>query len=154
MRAKLALDGLLLPDSFGSGQWYPVWMQIVLTQTIRKVFFECDTPGFCEMLIHAGRTSASPWMTTMLRFVGPAAVLRRADLLHPHFYDVGAISSVVTGRAAELMCKDAVLFENPTWRALQLAGQQGLIELTGSKLVSAVGMDAGAGAFRMKVSWT
>lgn len=153
VRSKLAKMNVILPDSFVSDEWYPAWMQIVLTQAVRALFFAHDATAFCRMLVTAGQESASAWVAKMLRLVKPGVILRYAGRIHPTFYDVGHVSSEVVGTTADIWCQGAELFENPTWRALQLVGQQGFIELTGAKPVSAIGFDAGAGAFHMNIRW-
>jgi hypothetical protein len=153
VRAGLGELGDDLPDDPPDDEWFPVAVQIRLTDVFVGEFLRGD-PRLLQPLLaddvksHVGRAAG-----LFLRTVGPGPILARAHHIHGALYDIGRAHAEVDGNHAVVECTGAELFTNPTWQILQLMAHAGFVELTGRRVVSITATTPTDDALRIDLRW-
>lgn len=142
-----------LPDEPPEDAWFPVGLQLRLTELVIDELLGGDALAL-ESLLRADVARTVGRTTSMfLRTVGPGPVLARAKQIHPTLYDTGrVVAEVGQGRAA-IAHEDAAVFGHPTWALLQLFAHRGFVELTGRAVTRATATTTGEHATRIDIAW-
>lgn len=142
-----------LPDEPPEDAWFPVGLQLRLTELVIDELLGGDALGLEPLLRADVARSVGRATRVFLRTVGPAPVLARAKQIHPTLYDTGrVVAEVGQGRAA-ITHEDSALFGHPTWALLQLFAHRGFVELTGRAVVRATATTTGEHATRIDIAW-
>lgn len=153
LRGALPVWAHDLPDEPPEDAWFPVGLQLRLTELVIDELLGGDALALEGLLRKDVARSVGRATSMFLRTVGPAPVLARAKQIHPTLYDVGrVVADVGQGRAA-ITHEDGALFGHPTWALLQLFAHRGFIELTGRTVVRATATTTGEHATRIDVAW-
>jgi hypothetical protein len=142
-----------LPDDPPDEDWFPVAVQIRLTDVFVREFLGGDPRSLQPLLADDVKQQVGRAAGLFLRTVGPGPILGRARHLHPSFYDVGRADAEVGHGRAQIDCTGAELFANPTWQILQLMAHAGFVELTGRKLLSITARTPADDALRIDLRW-
>ena len=153
VRTELGPLGDDLPDDPPDEDWFPVGVQIRLTDVLVREFLGGDPRRLQPLLAEDVKRQVGRAAGLFLRTVGPGPILGRARHIHPSLYDVGHAEATVSHGHAVIDCAGAELFANPTWQILQLMAHAGFVELTGRTLVSIVARSPADDALRMDVRW-
>jgi hypothetical protein len=145
----------LLPDKPGRLAWLPVGLQIRVTDVIIEEFLGGDAQGVEAALRENSLAASDGMMARMARTLGPAGLIRRATEWQSHLYDVGRVRVEVRERECEALAvfEGSEMYENPTWRGLQLAAQRMVIEKTGRGVREIHGLTLRGGGYGVYVGW-
>ena len=113
------------------GAWYPVWVQLRLTELIIERHLDGDAAALVPMIWEDATRSAGPIATAALRLAGPVRILRRAPGSFSGLYDqVQAETETEDDRiAVRYTGPDHV--DQPTWQLLQATSLTGLVQMAG-----------------------
>ncbi|MBX7078154.1 MAG: hypothetical protein K1X88_03135 [Nannocystaceae bacterium] len=153
LRTQLPAWARALPDDPPEDAWFPVGLQLHLTELVIDTLLGGDALQLEALLRADIQRGLSRAQQLLLRTVGPTLVLSRADALHGHLYDVGHARARVHGGRATIDCEGAALFGHPTWLLLQLFAHRGLVALTGREALEARATATGETAVRFELSW-
>jgi hypothetical protein len=153
VRAELGSLAADLPDDPPEDEWFPVAVQIRLTDVFVAEFLAGDPTLLQPLLAEDVRSQVGRAAALFLRAVGPGPIFARAHHIHPHLYDVGRAHADVGSGHAMIDCQGAELFTNPTWQILQLMAHAGFVELTGRRVLSIVASAPADDALRIDVRW-
>ncbi len=154
LRELTGITPELLPETPELEAWYPCRYQVQLTDTIVTEFLGGDYLRLEELLLQDATRARERLVRWVASKVGPAAVFNRASKGHPDLYTVGQVSAQVGRRDATLTWSGATLFDNPTWRILQLIGTRLMMRVMTRTLIDLQGSPPpGGGGFVMRVHW-
>lgn len=153
VRAELGSFAADLPDDPPDEDWFPVGVQIRLTDVFVREFLGGDPRLLQPLLADDVKSQVGRAAGLFLRTVGPGPILARARHIHPSLYDVGRADANVDHGHAVIECTGAELFANPTWQILQLMAHAGFVELTGRKVLSIVASAPADDALRIDLRW-
>jgi len=153
VRAELGPLSADLPDDPPDDAWFPVAVQIRLTDVVVAEFLGGDPSRLQPLLADDVARQLGRAAGMFLRAVGPAPVLARAKQIHPSLYDVGRARTDIRSTQATIHCEGARLFANPTWQILQLMAHAGFVELTGRRVISLGATMPADDALRIDVRW-
>jgi hypothetical protein len=153
VRAELGPLAAELPDDPPDEDWFPVGVQIRLTDVFVREFLGGDPRLLQPLLAEDVKRQVGRAAGLFLRTVGPGPILGRARHIHPSLYDVGHADADVGSGHAIIDCTGAELFANPTWQILQLMAHAGFVELTGRKLISILASAPADDALRIDLRW-
>jgi hypothetical protein len=142
-----------LPDAPPEDAWFPVGLQLRLTELVIDELLGGDALALEDLLRADVARSVGRATAMFLRTVGPGPVLARSRQIHPTLYDVGRVVADVGPCRSTITHEDAALFGHPTWALLQLFAHRGFIELTGRTIVRATATTTGHHATRIDVVW-
>jgi hypothetical protein len=142
-----------LPDDPPGDAWFPVGLQLRLTELIIDRLLDGDAAALEPLLHEDVRRTVSRTTAMFLRTVGPTPVLGRAKQIHPSLYDVGKVRAEVGHGRATISCTGAMLFVHPTWAMLQRFAHRGFVGLTGRTLTQLAVTTVAADAARIDVAW-
>ena len=154
LRAGLPAWARDLPDEPPEDAWFPVGIQLRLTELVIDELLGGEAARLEPLLCEDVARGVSRATGLFLRTVGPAPVLGRAKQIHPSLYDVGTVHARLTPGRASLHCADAALFGHPTWSLLQLFAHRGFVELTGRRVAHLGLTTLGHDAARIDVAWS
>jgi len=152
IRARLVPPIAPVPSVLTSDDWVPMHAQVCVTEAIVDEFLAGDLVALYPLLIEDTRASLSRVHRLLARSLGVSRAMKIVPKPFRKIYECGTADVTVEGKRARLIFKGNALFENPTWRALQLYAVRTLFELTGNT-GAAVGEDAGTDAFAIIVTW-
>lgn len=155
VRAALGADSRLLPDKPGRLAWLPVGLQIRVTDVIIEEFLGGNAQGVEAALRENSLAASDGMMARMAKTLGPAGLIRRATEWQSHLYDVGRVRVEVRERECEALAvfEGSEMYENPTWRGLQLAAQRMVIQKTGRGVREIHGLTLRGGGYGVYVGW-
>lgn len=154
VRAGLGALAIDLPDDPPDDAWFPVAVQIRLTDVFVAEFLGGDARLLQPLLAEDVTSQVGRAAGLFLRTVGPGPILARAHHIHPSLYDVGRARADVDSGHAVIECTGAELFANPTWQLLQLMAHAGFVELTGRRILSLTAAMPADDALRVDLRWT
>lgn len=152
VRARLSEPVAALPDVLGAADWVPAGAPIVLTEAIADEAFGGDLAAMYPAVLEDTRAGIGRVRALAVRAIGPARALATTPKSVAGVYDRGAGEIAVEGRRARITFTGHPLFQNPTWRLLQLFATRVLLELAGAP-GDAEGEDVGQDAFRAVARW-
>ncbi len=141
-----------LPEDPQPTAWYPVALQIAVTEHIVNVGFGGNEAAAIEALIEDGARYVDRKAMLAARWLGPGRVIGYAGKLHAHIYDVGTCAADVTRKRAEISWRGADLFGHPTWRLLNEAAVRGVLLACGRNGQVHPGVGSPSG-YSLAVSW-
>lgn len=153
LRAGLPAWANDLPDEPPEDAWFPVGLQLRLTELVIDELLGGDALALEPLLREDVKRSVGRGTSVFLRTIGPGPVLARARQIHPTVYDVGRVVAEVGSGGAVVRHEDAALFGHPTWALLQLFAQRGFVELTGRSVTRATATTLGEYATRVDIGW-
>ncbi|MCB9787734.1 MAG: hypothetical protein H6744_13710 [Deltaproteobacteria bacterium] len=155
VRAALGPDSKLLPDKPGRLAWLPLGLQIRVTDVIIEELLGGDALGIEAALRENSLAASDGMVARMARTLGPAGLIRRATEWQAHLYDVGRVRVEVRERECEAWAvfEGSEMYENPTWRGLQLATQRMVIEKSGRGVRETYGVGLPRGGYGAYVGW-
>ena len=153
IRAQLGVDLATLPDAPLAEQWISGALQIATTDAIIATHYADDLLGLEAPLIEDVGRKVGRMARVMLRGLGPARLLSKAEKLHSYTWDIGAVSTTVTANSATLVVHGSPLFTYRTWLALQLMALRGAVELTGRTVQSRHVMRLAEDRAQLYVRW-
>jgi hypothetical protein len=142
-----------LPDDPSEEHWFPVGLQLRLTELVIDELLGGDALALEPLLAEDVKRTVSRATALFLRTVGPVPILGRAKQIHPSLYDVGKVSAEVVGTRATVRCDGAALFGHPTWSLLQLFAHRGFIQLTGRRTTHLGLTTTSETSARIDLSW-
>lgn len=142
-----------LPDDPPEDAWFPVGLQLRLTELVIDDLLGGDALALEPLLAADVLRAVSRPTALFLRTVGPAPILGRAKQIHPSLYDVGKVGAEIVGTHATIRCEAAALFGHPTWSLLQLFAHRGFVALTGRRTVHLGITTMGETAARIDLVW-
>jgi hypothetical protein len=154
VRAGLGALAIDLPDDPPDEDWFPVAVQIRLTDVFVAEFLGGDARLLQPLLAEDVSSQVGRAAGLFLRTVGPGPILARAHHIHPSLYDIGRAHADVGNGHAVIECTGAELFANPTWQLLQLMAHAGFVELTGRRVLSLTAAMPADDALRVDLRWT
>lgn len=153
IRSRLGTRSDLLPEHPSEQAWFPVSLQIEVTDIVIDEFLGGDPAALEPLLMADIERSMGRIKRAFLRSVGPGPILDRASDLHDHLYDLGrAQASTAPGRA-EITVEGSDLFGNPTWQLLQLIAHRGLIAFSGCQVQRLYGRSPDPRTFVVTLRW-
>ena len=153
VRRELGALAADLPDDPPDEEWFPVAVQIALTDVFVGEFLGGDPRLLQPLLAEDVKGQVGRAAGLFLRTVGPGPILGRARHIHPSLYDVGRADADVGSGHAVIDCTGAELFANPTWQILQLMAHAGFVELTGREVLSITARSPADDALRIDLRW-
>jgi hypothetical protein len=153
IREVTGITRAMLPDSPFQKAWYPCRFQISLTDAIVHEFLEGDYLALEELLLEDGQRARERIIRWVVSKIGPATVFKKAPAGHPDVTDVGRVTSTVQRRSATLTWQGDRLFDNSTWRLLQMMAARLMLRVMKKSEVQLSGEELGGGAFVMHVAW-
>jgi hypothetical protein len=154
LRARLGPWFDDLPEDPPEQAWFPVHMQIRLTDTVIEEFLGGDASALEAILLEDIEHSLGRVKKAFLRALGPGAILRQAGALHSHLYSVGQTTAEMSTHGATVHSTGARLFANPTWQLLQVFAHQGLIRFTGRELQTVSARMTSDDGFAVRLHWS
>ncbi len=153
LRADVGVGVDTLPDHPDARAWLPVGPYLRLNEAIVARCCAGDTAAFAAALADDARRSAGFLARTVARRLGPERLLRQAVDAHPQLFDVG--ETELDGVAGDRLIRysGARVFDQPTWRFLQLFGLRLLIESGGADLRACDGAARGPTTFDVRLRW-
>lgn len=143
-----------LPDEPAPDAWIPVSAQILATDLVIERLLGGDVAALEPLLAADTARARDKVLGWVVRTVGPGAVYRASGRVHPHLYDVGRVDARVRHGEATLVWSGAPLFENPTFRSLQVLGNHILLRMMGREDVSLTAPAPPADGFALCVTWS
>jgi hypothetical protein len=154
LRARLGPWFDELPEDPPEHAWFPVHMQIRLTDAVVEEFLGGDAGALEPILLEDIEHSLGRAKRAFLRTLGPGPILRQAGALHGHLYSVGQTTAEMSINGATVHSTGARLFANPTWQLLQVLANRGLIRFTGRELHTVVARMTAADGFAVELHWS
>jgi hypothetical protein len=148
VRARLPSS---IPARGTDKDWLPVWGQIAITEAIADECLAGDLSKLPPLILEDTRLGLGRLRVLAMKALGPLRLLATTTKGVSDVYDRGRAELVQQRQRGEVSARHIELsghplFGHPTWRLLQLAATQTLIDLAGgSQRVH--GMDAGPDAF-------
>ena len=124
----LGFDLTLRPDL---GRWYPVWVQLRLTELIIEHHLHGDAKALIPVIWEDAMRSAGPIAATALRLAGPVRILRRAPGSFSGFYDQVQAKAVIEDDRIQVRYTGPRHVDHPTWQLLQALSITGLFQMAG-----------------------
>lgn len=154
VRTATGVTNAMLPDAPDLKAWYPLWYQIALTDEIVARFLGGDYLALEALLLEDGQRARDKAVRWIIARVGPATVFRKAAAGHAELMTVGTVSSTVEKKRAHLVWRGAEVFENPTWRLLQMMAVRLMMGVMNKTVVEqqATGL-LDSNGFSMDVRW-
>lgn len=153
VRTRVAAQGWAVPDEPSHDAWFPVGVQLALTDAILDECLDGDAAALEPIVVADVRATLPKAAALLLRAAGPGSVLARAPRIHAHVYDVGRADAEVRRRAATVCYRGAALFVQPTWRVLQRCAMRGLVQVCGRSVVALDEVDLGDDGWRVELTW-
>jgi hypothetical protein len=155
LRAMLGLDAQALPDAPHADRWVPVGWQPALTRLIAERHYGGDLWRLEPLLREDARTRPVGLIERVLRLaVRPATVIAASPKVHRGLYDIGRCDVSSAGQVTTLAWRGARLFEEPTWRILQLFAIRGLCDALGAREPRCTPREIGPTAFSLEVCFS
>lgn len=154
LRARLGPWFDDLPEDPPEHAWFPVHMQIRLTDAVIDEFLAGDASALEPILFDDIERSLGRVKRAFLRTLGPGPILQRAGPLHAHLYSVGQTTADLRPNGATLSSTGAELFANPTWQLLQVLANLGMIQFTGRQMQSVRARMTASDAFAVDLNWS
>lgn len=135
VREHLGDQSIHLPDVPMDTEWYPVSLQLQITDWIIEYRLDGDALALEELLREDSMRHDGAKLQSLVGKLGPQVILRLAKRIHSQFYNVGLATSHVGWGKATIQTMGSLLFHNPTWQLLHLFGLRGMMQLAGRDLV-------------------
>lgn len=142
-----------LPEEPPKDAWFPVGVQLTLTDALLDTLLDGDPRGLEDLLRSELERALGRVQRVLLRGLGPAAILRRAGVIHRQTYDFGEARAEVRRAGATVMMSGPATVQDPTWQLLQLVGLRLMVTLTGRALVDARAHELPDGGVELRVAW-
>lgn len=153
VRAALGPDSRLLPDKPSRLAWLPVGLQVRVTDVIIDTLLGGDALGIEAALMENSLAASDGMVGRMAKALGPAGLLRRANEWQAHLYDTGRVTVRLGENEAFATFEASELYQNPTWRLLQLATQRMVITRSGHHITELHGLEPRGGGYGVHVRW-
>jgi hypothetical protein len=134
VRAGLPTWAHDLPDDPPREAWFPVGLQLYLTELVVDECLGGDMLRLESPLHEDIRRSLPRGVALLMRTLGPSRILGGAEQIHPQLYDVGRAYARSESHRASIRCEGAKLFGHPSFVLLQVFAQRGFVELTGRRV--------------------
>lgn len=148
-----------LPDEIDAGSWWPVGVQLAITQGCIDVVLGGQGGRLGPFLASDLRQTTSRARRYVAAKLGPARIVRQLARAYPHAYDFGHIE-VQAGFGADAGAQGATFhfagsttFAHPTWLPLQLAGLHAIVELTDRRVESVRAEATGDDSASVAIAW-
>lgn len=152
VRAHLGMGPDELPDQPTKKHWYPVHLQVRLVRFVIDELLAGDALAF-ESVFEESTGTAEKALVLAGRMTGPGLVLRMAGSYHASVCDVGrCIPDVAHGRAT-LEFKDAVAFDDPTWRLANMISMKTMFGSLKRDLSTLYGEEREPHGFVIHMQW-
>ncbi len=125
---ELDYDLPIRPDL---GRWYPVWVQLRLTELIIARHLDGDPKNLIEIIWEDARRSAGPIAAAALKLAGPLRVLQRAPGSFGGLYDQVEATAEIADEHLTVRYDGPEHVDHPTWQFLQALSLTGLFNLAG-----------------------
>jgi hypothetical protein len=140
-----------IPTRSSEKDWLPAWGQIAITEAIADECLGGDLARLPPFILEDTRLGLGRLRVIAMKALGPLRLLATTTKAVSDVYDRGRAELVQHRQRGEVGARHIELtghplFGHPTWRLLQLAATQTLIELAGGKQ-RVHGEDAGPEAF-------
>lgn len=147
----IALRGLSAPTPVDPTAWYPVELQLAIAQHTVEAHLNGDWMQLPAIVAGDVRHVLGRAKSAVVRALGPGTVVANADKLYRESYDVGRLDVLKHGRRHfEFAYHDAPLFDDATWRRVQVAAWTAVFDLTG-KTAEVTPLDGDG--FRLGCRW-
>lgn len=153
LREALGEIGAELPAEPPENSWFPVWLQVRMTDVVIDEFLDGDAMALQELLHEDIQRNLGRVKKTLLRSLGPGPILRRAKDLHDHLYSEGHAEARVRSGSAVIISSDTELVTNPTWQMLQMFAHRGLVMFTGREVVDVRATMPNSWSFEVRIDW-
>lgn len=121
--------GYDLPIRPELGAWYPVWVQLRLTELIVANHLDGDAQALIAVIWEDATRSAGPIATAALKLVGPVRILRRAPGSFSGLYDRVDADAVIDDHRIRVHFSGTEHVDQPTWQLLQAISLTGLAQM-------------------------
>ncbi|MFO0634688.1 MAG: hypothetical protein U0168_17735 [Nannocystaceae bacterium] len=146
--------GRSLPDDPPEDAWFPVGLQLHLTELVIDTLLGGDALQLEALLRADIQRGLSRAQQLLLRTVGPTRWCWRARTrCTPTCTTSATRARGVHGGRATIDCEGAALFAHPSWLLLQLFAHRGLVALTGREAIEARATATGEAAVRFELAW-
>ncbi len=152
-----AVTGLLevlghdLPIRPDLGRWYPVWVQLRLTELIIERHLDDDPVRLIEVIWDDARRSAGPIAVAALKLAGPVRILQRAPGSFSGLYDLVEATGDIESDHIAVSYAGPEHVEHPTWQFLQALSLTGLCSMAGLTGWTLQGHRPGPGRFDLRL---
>lgn len=153
LREALGADGQLLADEPPKTAWLPIHLWLRLTDAIVARHLNGDLSLLEPLVVEDARLAAGLTAKLVARQLGPARILGASGRVHGWLYDVGEAVAEVQESSATLRWTGAEVFEQPTWRALQVFALRGAIETAGGDGVEVGPLPGPDEGFAVSARW-
>ncbi|MGB0588667.1 MAG: hypothetical protein ACPGU1_03210 [Myxococcota bacterium] len=151
IRQGLGDLGSALPDAPGAVAWYPVGLQLRVTELLLDEVVDGDAQGLRDALMALvdGHRAAR----FLARRLGLKRLISQVSGLFGQCYDRGRTEVRVTPGHGVITMAGADLVTHPTWQLLQLVGYEVLAELSGHPDAVVSGRIGAGRLFEVHVRW-
>jgi hypothetical protein len=140
-----------LPDSPGAVSWYPVGVQLRVTEILLDEIVDGDVQGLRDALL--ALVDAHRAARFLARRMGLRRLISQVSSLFSQCYDKGRTEVRVTPGHGVITMGGADLVTHPTWQLLQLVGYEVLAELAGEPDAVVSGRIGAGRLFEVHVHW-
>jgi hypothetical protein len=134
------------------GAWYPVWVQLRLTELIIEHHLDGDAAALVPMIWEDATRSAGPIATAALRLAGPVRILRRAPGSFSGLYDQVEATTEINDDRIAVRFTGPEHVDQPTWQLLQATSLAGLTQMAGLTDWSLTAGSPGPGTFDLELT--
>ena len=151
IRDGLAELSPLLPEAPRATAWYPVGLQLRVTEVLLDEVVSGDVQGLRDALkALVTRHRAAVFVA---RRMGLKRLVQKVGGLFGQCYDVGQTEVRVSEGHAVITVAGAELVTHPTWQLLQLVGYEVLAELAGERDAEVYGRVGPGRVFEAHLEW-
>ena len=140
-----------LPDSPGAVSWYPVGVQLRVTEILLDEIVDGDVQGLRDALL--ALVDAHRAARFLARRMGLRRLISQVSSLFSQCYDKGRTEVRVTPGHGVITMGGADLVTHPSWQLLQLVGYEVLAELAGEPDAVVSGRIGAGRLFEVHVHW-
>ncbi len=134
------------------GAWFPVWVQLRLTELIIERHLGGDRAALAPLIWEDAALSAGPLATAALRLAGPVRILKRAPGSFSGLYDQVQATTELDDQRIAVRFTGPDHVDQPTWKLLQATSLTGLVQMAGLSDWSLAASSPSPGAFDLTLS--
>jgi hypothetical protein len=154
VRRDAGLSHTELPDAPDKTQWFPVGLQLLVTQAALDRYMGGALPALEEMLVEDALGTMDRVKRRMLAVaLRPGPVFTAAPRVYAALYRPGRALATVGRGEATVTWSGAAFHADPLWQALQVVATAGFLRATGRERAVLLAPASPPGAFALNVRW-